>query len=148
MQPHEKQNHVPGARSAPSLSLCYISNNLARFMPLKRKSTEMEDANWIALEKVAARCGCTYGGKPSWRRLLTLIARGVLAVSVRDKVRVHEIRKRKEWTLAELDARAERDRLRQEKIRRAAGIPPRGAQEALDKATGCRDESGMLTDPG
>ena len=116
-------------------------------MPLKRKSTEMEDANWIALEKVAARCGCTYGGKPSWRRLLTLIARGVLAVSVRDKVRVHEIRKRKEWTLAELDAHAERDRLRQEKIRRAAGIPPRGTQEALDEATGYRDEFGRLTDP-
>ena len=116
-------------------------------MPPKRKSTEMDEANWIALNKVAARCGCTYGGKPSWRRLLTLIVRGVLAVSVRDKVRVHEIRKRKEWTLDELNARAERDRLRQEKIRRAAGIPPRGAQEALDEATGCRDELGMLTEP-
>ena len=94
-------------------------------MPLKRKSTEMDDANWLALEKVAARCGCTYGGKPSWRRLLTLIARGVLVVSVQDKVRVHEIRKRRTWTLAELRERAERDRLRQENIRRAAGIPAR-----------------------
>jgi hypothetical protein len=38
--------------------------------------------------------------------------------------------------------------LRQEKIRRAAGSPPRGAQEALDEATGYRDEFGKLTDPG
>jgi hypothetical protein len=117
-------------------------------MTLKRKSTEMNDANWIALDKVAARCRCTYGGKPSWRRLLTLIARGVLVVSVQDKSRLHEIRKRRTWTLAELHARAERDRLRQEQKRRAAGIPPRGAQEALDEATGHRDESGRLTDPG
>jgi hypothetical protein len=42
----------------------------------------------------------------------------------------------------------ERDRLRQEQNRRAAGIPPRGAQEALDEATGYRDEFGRLTDPG
>lgn len=117
-------------------------------MALKRKSTEMDDANWIALEKVAARCGCTYGGKPSWRRLLTLIARGVLVVNVQDKSRLHEIRPWRKWTSAELHARAERDRLRQEQKRRAAGIPPRGAQEALDEATGYRDESGRLTDPG
>ena len=37
-------------------------------------------------------------------------------------------------------ARSERDRLRQEQKRRAAGIAPRGAQEALDEATGHRDE--------
>jgi len=63
--------------------------------------------------------------QPSWRRLLTLIARGVLVVSVQDKSRLHEIRKRRTWTLAELRERAERDRLRQEKIRRAAGVEPR-----------------------
>jgi hypothetical protein len=86
--------------------------------------------------------------QPSWRRLLTLIARGVLAVSVQDKSRLHEIRPWRKWTLAELDARSERDRLRQEQKRRAAGIPPRGAQESLDEATGHRDEFGRLTDPG
>ena len=36
-------------------------------------------------------------------------------------------------------ARMERDWLRQEQNRRAAGIPPRGAQEALDEATGWSD---------
>ena len=96
----------------------------------------MDDAKWIALDKVAARCGCTYGGKPSWRRLLTLIARCVLAVSMRDKVRMHEIRKRRVSTVAELDAHAERDRLRQEKIRRAAGIPPQDAEQELEPTNG------------
>jgi hypothetical protein len=48
-----------------------------------------------------------------------------LVVSVQDKSRLHEIRKRRTWTLAELRERAERDRLRQEKIRRAAGVEPR-----------------------
>lgn len=96
-----------------------------RFMALKRKSTEMEANNWIALEKVAARCGCLYGDKPSWQRLLTLISRGVLVVSVKDKHAVHYLRKPREWTKPELQESAERDRLRQERIRRAAGIPPR-----------------------
>jgi len=41
----------------------------------------------------------------------------------------------------------ERDRLRPEWKRRKAGIPPCGAQEELEKATGYRDESGRLTDP-
>jgi hypothetical protein len=90
-------------------------------MALKRKSTEMDETNWLALEKVAAKCGCLYSGKPSWRRLLTLIARGVLAVSVQDKFRLHERRTR----LKDPRERAERDRLRQEKIRRAAGVEPR-----------------------
>jgi hypothetical protein len=94
-------------------------------MALQRKSTEMDETNWIALEKVAAKCGCLYSGKPSWRRLLTLIARGVVAVSVQDKFRVHEIRKRRTWSLAELHEKSERDRLRQQKIRRAAGVEPR-----------------------
>jgi hypothetical protein len=92
---------------------------------MKRKSTEMDDAGWLALEHIAADCDCFYQGKPSWRRLLTLIARGVLVVTVKDKLKVHDIRRRREWTLAELHARAERDRLRQEKIRRSAGVEPR-----------------------
>jgi hypothetical protein len=33
--------------------------------------------------KIAANCDCLYSGKPSWRRLLTLIARGVVVVSVK-----------------------------------------------------------------
>jgi hypothetical protein len=45
-------------------------------------------------------------------------------------------------------AQAERERLRHERKRRAAGIPPRGAQEELEKATGYRDEFGRLTDLG
>ena len=49
--------------------------------------------------------------------------------------------------MARYEASAERNRLRHEQKRRAAGIPPSGAQEALDEATGYRDESGMLTDP-
>jgi hypothetical protein len=56
---------------------------------MKRKSTEMDDANWLALEHIAADCDCFYQGKPSWRRLLTLIARGVLVVTVKDKLKVH-----------------------------------------------------------
>ena len=44
-------------------------------------------------------------------------------------------------------AQDERDRLRQERKRRKAGIPPRGAQEELEKATGYRDEYGRLTEP-
>ena len=90
-------------------------------MTLKRKSTEMDDAYWHALEHVAADCECFYNGKPSWRRLLTLIARGVLVVSVQDKFRLHERRTR----LKDPRERAERDRLRQEKIRRTAGVEPR-----------------------
>jgi hypothetical protein len=111
---------------------------------MKRKSTEMDDACWLALEHVAADCDCFYQGKPSWRRLLTLIARGVLVVTVKDKLKVHHIRRRREWSLAELHAKAERDRLRQEHKRRAAGIPPRGAQEALDEATGNHEADAQL----
>jgi len=90
-------------------------------MALKRKSTEMDETNWIALEKVAAKCGCLYSGKPSWRRLFTLSARGVLVVSVKDKFGLHLRRAR----VKDPRERAERDRLRQEKIRRAAGVEPR-----------------------
>jgi hypothetical protein len=75
----------------------------------------------VALEKVAAKCGCLYSGKPSWRRLLTLIARGVLVVSVKNKFGLHLRRAH----VKDPRERAERDRLRQEKIRRAAGVEPR-----------------------
>jgi hypothetical protein len=102
------------------------------FMATKRESTEMDEANWNALKKVAARCGCLYSGKPSWRRMLTLIARGVLDVTVNDKSRLYQRR----TYIKDPRERSERDRLHQEKIRRKAGIPPRGAQEMLDEANG------------
>jgi hypothetical protein len=53
---------------------------------------------------------------------------------------------RQKQLTASFKARVERDRLRQEQKRRAAGIPPRGAQEELEKATGYRDEFGRLTE--
>ena len=74
-----------------------------------------------------------------------------LAKRVRDfqaKLRRPMIEQRQKQQTANWTARGERDRLRQEQKRRAAGIPPRGAQEALDEATGYRDESGRLTNPG
>jgi len=43
-------------------------------------------------------------------------------------------------------AQAERNRLRHERKRRAAGIAPRGAQDELEKATGWRDEFGRLNE--
>jgi len=64
------------------------------------------------------------------------------------KLRQPMIEQRQKQQTANWTARSERDRLRQEQKRRAAGIPPRGAQEALDEATGYRDEFGKLTDPG
>lgn len=57
---------------------------------------------------------------------------------------LEELRKQE---LANWAARSEqRDSLRREQKRRAAGIAPRGAQEALEQATGCRNESGTLTE--
>lgn len=64
------------------------------------------------------------------------------------KLRRPLIEQQQKQQTANWTARSECDRLRQEQNRRAAGIPPRGAQEALDEATGHRDESGRLTDPG
>ena len=108
----------------------------------------MDDAKWIALDKVAARCGCTYGGKPSWRRLLTLIARCVLAVSMRDKVRMHEIRKRRVSTMAELDAHAELTGC----DRKKSAVPPASRRRTQSKnwnqQMGCRrDTFGFLIEP-
>jgi hypothetical protein len=60
------------------------------------------------------------------------------------KPMLEEQRKRQ---MANWGARSERDRLRQERKRRAAGIAPRGAQEELENATGHRDKSGRLTEP-
>jgi hypothetical protein len=106
---------------------------------------------------IAADCGCEYRGTPSWRRLFDDIASGKLSVVNRPDKRVRDfqaklrrpmIEQRQKQQTANWQARGERDRLRQEQKRRAAGIPPRGAQAALDEATGYRDASGRLTDPG
>jgi len=124
-------------------------------MQTKRQSLKLDEIDWQTLLGIAADCGCEYRGEPSWRRLIDAIASGHLTVVNRPDKRVRafqdklrkpmreEQRKREE---ANWLARPERDRLRQERKRRAAGIPPRGAQEALDEATGWRDEFGRLND--
>jgi hypothetical protein len=93
---------------------------------------------------------------PSWRRLFDDIASGKLSVVNRPNKRVRDfqaklrrpmLEQRRKQQTANWKAQAERDRLRQEQKRRAAGIPPRGAQEALDQAMGYRDEFGILTEP-
>lgn len=124
---------------------------------MKRQSLKLDDIDWQVLLGIAADCGCEYRGTPSWRRLIDAIASGKLSVVNRPDKRVRDfqakqrqplIEQRQKQQSANWTARSERDRLRQEQNRRAAGIPPRGAQEALDEATGYRDEFGKLTDPG
>jgi hypothetical protein len=126
-------------------------------MTMKRQSLKLDEIDWQVLLGIARECGCEYRGTPSWRRLFDDIASGKLSVvnkpdkRVRDfqeKMRRPMIEQRQKQQTANWTARSERDRLRQEQKRRAAGIPPRGAQEALDQATGYRDEFGMLTEPG
>jgi hypothetical protein len=126
-------------------------------MAMKRQSLKLDEIDWQVLLGIARECGSEYRGTPSWRRLFDDIASGKLSVvnkpdkRVRDfqtKLRRPLIEQRQKQQTANWQARAERDRLRQEQKRRAAGIPPRGAQEALDEATGYRDEFGRLTDPG
>jgi hypothetical protein len=126
-------------------------------MTMKRQSLKLDEIDWQALMGIAADCGCEYRGEPSWRRLIDEIASGKLSVVNRPDKRIRafqeKLRKpireqREKQSSAKWVARMECDRLRQEKIRRAAGIPPRGAQEALDEAMGYRDEFGRLTDPG
>ena len=125
-------------------------------MAMKRQSLKLDEIDWQALLGIARDCGCEYRGEPSWRRLIDAIASGKLTVVNRPDKRVQAFQEklrrplreqREKQSSANLTARAERDRLRQEQKRRAAGIPPRGAQEALDEATGYRDEFGRLTNP-
>lgn len=124
---------------------------------MKRQSLKLDEIDWQVLLGIAADCGCEYRGTPSWRQLFDDIASGKLSVvnkpdkRVRDfqaKLRRPLIEQRQNQQSANWTARSERDRLRQEQKRRAAGIAPRGAQEALEEATGHRDEFGRLTDPG
>ena len=124
---------------------------------MKRQSLKLDEIDWQVLMGIAADCGCEYRGTPSWRRLFDDIASGKLSVVNRPDKRVRAyqakmrqplIEQRQKQQTANWTARGERDRLRQEQNRRAAGIPPRGAQEAMDEAMGYRDEFGKLTDPG
>jgi hypothetical protein len=126
-------------------------------MTMKRQSLKLDEIDWQVLMGIAADCGCEYRGTPSWRRLFDDIASGKLSVVIRPDKRVRDfqakqrqpmIEQRQKQQTANWTARGERDRLRQEQNRRAAGIAPRGAQEALDEAMGYRDEFGSLTDPG
>jgi hypothetical protein len=66
--------------------------------------------------------------------------------SFQEKMRKPMVEERRKQEMADWAARSERDRLRQERKRRAAGIPPRGAQEELEKATGYRDEFGRVNE--
>jgi len=120
-------------------------------MTMKRQSLKLDDIDWQVLLGIAADCGCEYRGEPSWRRLFDHIASGKLTVVDRPDKRVQAFQEKIRRPLREqqeqrLNARSERERLRHEQKRRAAGIPPRGAQEELEKATGYRDEFGRLTD--
>jgi hypothetical protein len=127
---------------------------------MKRQSLKLDEIDWQVLLGIAADCGCEYRGTPSWRRLIDAIASGKLSVVNRPDKRVRDfqaklrklrrpmIEQRQKQQTANWTARSERDQLRQEQKRRAAGIPPRGAQEALDETMGYRDEFGRLTDPG
>jgi hypothetical protein len=125
-------------------------------MTMKRQSLKLDEIDWQVLLGIARECGCEYRGLPSWRRLFDDIASGKLSVVNRPNKRVRDfqaklrrpmLEQRRKQQTANWKAQAERDRLRQEQKRRAAGIPPRGAQEALDQAMGYRDEFGILTEP-
>jgi len=120
-------------------------------MTMKRQSLKLDEVDWQALMGIARECGCEYRGEPSWRRLFDHIASGKLTVVDRPDKRIRAFQEKMRRPLKEqreqrLEARQERERLRHEQKRRAAGIPPRGAQEALDQATGYRDEFGKLTE--
>jgi hypothetical protein len=108
---------------------------------MKRQSLKLDEIDWQVLMSIARKCGCEYRGKPSWRRLFDEIASGNLSVVNRPDKRVRDFQaklrrpireQQQKQQTANWKAQAERDRLRQEQNRRAAGIPPRGAQEALD----------------
>ena len=112
---------------------------------MKRQSLKLDEVDWQVLLGIAKECGCVYRGEPSWRRLFDAIASGNLSVVNRPDKRVRELQaklrqplleQRQKQQTATWAVRQERDRLRPEQNRRAAGIPPRGAQEALDEATG------------
>ena len=122
---------------------------------MKRQSLKLDEIDWQALMGIACQMGCEYRDEPSWRRLIDYIASGKLTVANRPNKRVQEFhedlkapgkQKQQMHSLKKFTAKMERDRLRQERKRRAAGIAPRGAQEELEKATGYRDGFGRLNE--
>jgi len=103
-------------------------------MAQKRQSLKLDEIDWQALTGIAADLGCEYRGEPSWRRLIDYIASGKLTVADRPDKRIQAFQKkmrrprveqRVRKILANITAKEERDRLRQERNRRAAGILPR-----------------------
>jgi|GEM_PF-5077162 hypothetical protein len=46
----------------------------------ERRSHVLNKEDWAAIEKAAASVGALYSGRPSWRRLLLMIARGEVVV--------------------------------------------------------------------
>jgi len=148
---------APARSRPPSLSICNICTKGSYLfdMQMKRESLKLDEIDWQTLLGIARELGCEYQGKPSWRRLIDAIASGNLSVvnrpdkrvrAFQDKLRKPLREEQRKQELANCAARSERDRLRQERKRRAAGIAPRGAQEELEKATGYRDKSGKLTE--
>ena len=103
-------------------------------MAQKRQSLKLDEIDWQALTGIAADLGCEYRGEPSWRRLIDYIASGKLTVANRPDKRIQAFQKKLRRPgveqqvrkiLANITAKEERDRLRQERNRRAAGILPR-----------------------
>lgn len=101
---------------------------------MKRQSLKLDEVDWQALTGLAADLGCEYRGEPSWRRLIDHIASGKLTVVDRPDKRIQAFQEKMrrptqeqqvKRSLAKITAKMERDRLRQEEQRRAAGILPR-----------------------
>jgi hypothetical protein len=101
---------------------------------MKRQSLKLDEIDWQALTGIAADLGCEYRDEPSWRRLIDQIASGKLTVVDRPDKRIRAFQEKMRWPLREQrerqqaanwKAQAERNRLRHEQKRRAAGILPR-----------------------
>ena len=97
---------------------------------MKRQSLKLDEIDWQVLLGIARECGSEYRGEPSWRRLFDDIASGNLTVVNRPDKRVKAFQEKlrrpeQNQQLAKFKARIERDRLRQQRLRRTAGIPPR-----------------------
>jgi hypothetical protein len=98
-------------------------------MDAKRQSLQLDTADWLALAKIAHVGRCTYRGKPSWRRLIHQIAKSKHTMLNKPNKQMVAFQKtiqapEQDQRLAKIKARMERDRLRQEQQRRAAGILP------------------------
>ena len=100
---------------------------------MKRQSLKLDEIDWQALLGIACDCGCEYRGELSWRRLFDEIASGKSRpggtgrtsafAHFKRNMRRPIIEARQKQLSANREARMERDRLRQERKRRAAGSP-------------------------